>query len=366
MRIGIDARLWSESGIGRYIRNLVVNLAKIDKKNSYVIFILQENKDEIKKLIGKNWEIVEANFRWHSVEEQSTFPKVLKKQKLDLVHFPYFSVPVSYKKPFIVTIHDLIINHFPTGEASTLNPIVYKFKLKAYELVIGSAAKKSKSIITVSNTTKKEIVEHFKVSAKKIFVTYEGVDDQIYGSVKNNTKEKYFLYVGNAYPHKNLTNLIKAFNLFEREINDFKLVLVGKEDYFYRNLKSSFQEKDSIVFKGKVTDSELHSLYDNATALIMPSLMEGFGLPVLEAISANCLVLASKIPTFEEIYDDCPIYFNPNDPSDILRTMKYSIDPKNNKSISEKIKKSYLFSKQFSWSKMAKQTLEVYEGSVSI
>jgi len=199
-------------------------IQKIDKKNSYVIFILQENKDEIKKLIGKNWEIVEANFRWHSVEEQSTFPKVLKKQKLDLVHFPYFSVPVSYKKPFIVTIHDLIINHFPTGEASTLNPIVYKFKLKAYELVIGSAAKKSKSIITVSNTTKKEIVEHFKVSAKKIFVTYEGVDDQIYGSVKNNTKEKYFLYVGNAYPHKNLTNLIKAFNIFEREMFSFRQI----------------------------------------------------------------------------------------------------------------------------------------------
>lgn len=366
MKIGIDARLWNESGVGRYTRNLVKNLIKIDKKNTYVIFILPKDREEIENLVNKSWKVIDADFRWHSVEEQSSFPKVLKKEKLDLIHFPYFSVPVSYKLPFIVTIHDLIINHFPTGEASTLNPVVYKFKLKAYEIVIGRAAKKSKSIITVSNTTKDEIVKHLKISPKKISVIYEGADDRIYSKVKKKINEKYFLYVGNAYPHKNLINLIKAFNLLEKEKKNIKLILVGKEDYFYRELKASFQLKESIIFKGGVTDSELSALYDNATALVIPSKMEGFGLPVLEAISARCLVLASNIPTFKEVYKDNLMYFDQNDPRDIYRVLKYSVDLKNTKATDEKIKKAFLYSKQFSWEKMAKETLKVYEGSIGI
>jgi len=366
MKIGIDARLWNESGVGRYTRNLVKNLIKIDKKNNYVIFILPKDRKEIESLVKKSWKVVDADFRWHSVEEQSSFPKVLKKEKLDLIHFPYFSVPMTYKLPFIVTIHDLIINHFPTGEASTLNPIVYKFKLKAYELVIKRAAKNSKAIITVSNTTKDEIVKHLKINSKKISVTYEGADDRIYNPVKKKLDENYFLYVGNAYPHKNLVNLIKAFNLLEKEKKNLKLIFVGREDYFYRELRASFQPKESIIFKGGVTDSELFSLYDNATALVIPSLMEGFGLPVLEAISDKCLVLASNIPTFKEIYKDNLLYFDQNNPSDIYKALKYTVDVKNAKVIDDKIKKAYEYSKQFSWEKMAKETLKVYEGSIGI
>ncbi|OGH05979.1 MAG: hypothetical protein A2W22_03585 [Candidatus Levybacteria bacterium RBG_16_35_11] len=358
MKIGIDARLWDESGVGRYTRNLVKNLAKIDKKNSYAIFVLPKDREEIEGLISKNWKVVDANFRWHSVEEQSAYPKVINKEKLDLVHFPYFSVPISYRAPFVVTIHDLIISHFPTGEASTLNPVVYKFKLKAYQLVISRAAKKANSVITVSNTTKKEIIKHLKINPKKIFVTYEGADDRIYS--KKKIKGNYFLYVGNAYPHKNPINLIKAFNLLEKEKKDIKLIFVGREDYFYRNLKSTFAPKDSIVFKGAVSDNELSSLYTNAVALVVPSLMEGFGLPALEAISAKCLVLASNIPTFNEVYKDNLLYFNQNDPMDIYRAMKYSLDKKNGKQIAMKVKKAYEYSKQFSWEKMAKETLKIY------
>src|ERR1035437_3845411 len=148
MRIGIDARLWEQTGVGRYIRNLVVNLQKIDKKNHYVLFIRNQDLESVEKQIkNKNWKIVETNIKWHSISEQVEFPLVLNKQKLDLVHFPYFSVPILYKRPYVVTIHDLIINHFSTGEASTLFYPLYFGKRASYKFIIKQAAKNAKKII---------------------------------------------------------------------------------------------------------------------------------------------------------------------------------------------------------------------------
>jgi len=124
MRIGIDARLWNESGVGRYIRNLVKQLQILDKTNSYVLFVRSEDADRIKnhelKTKDDNWKFVITDIQWHTIEEQLLFPKILNKENLDLVHFPYFSVPIFYNKPYIVTIHDLILHNFPTGKASTM------------------------------------------------------------------------------------------------------------------------------------------------------------------------------------------------------------------------------------------------------
>src|SRR5581483_4080808 len=180
MRIGIDCRLWSESGVGRYTRNLVGYLQKIDTKNEYILFVLSKDLEQIKSEIkNSKFEIVRADIRWHSFEEQWKFSTVLVQQKLDLVHFPYFSLPVSYPGKFIVTIHDLILHHFPTGQASTLNPLFYWIKLLGYKYIVYKAAKKAKRIITVTEATKKEIVQHLGITPQKIEVTYEGIDRKI-------------------------------------------------------------------------------------------------------------------------------------------------------------------------------------------
>ena len=130
MKIGIDIRLWNQTGVGRYIRNLVLNLAEIDKKNGYVLFARSEDFQSIKSEIkNPNWKLVKADIKWHSISEQINFPSILNKENLDLVHFPYFSVPIFYNKPYVLTIHDLIIDHFPTGKASTLFLPFYYFKI---------------------------------------------------------------------------------------------------------------------------------------------------------------------------------------------------------------------------------------------
>lgn len=366
MRIGIDCRLWEQTGVGRYTKNIVLNLQRIDPRNQYILFVRQEDYKKIQAIItSPKWKIIETNIKWHSLSEQLKFPQIIRKEKLDLMHFPYFSVPVFYNKPYVVTIHDLIINHFSTGKASTLFYPLYLAKRQAYKLVIERAAKRAQKIITPSNATKQEIMEHFKIHENKIDVIYEGSNLKSQESrIKNQEFGKYFLYVGNAYPHKNLERLITVFKMLLNEQSDLKLVLVGQKDYFYQRLEKE-NLSDKIIFYGKASDRELVELYENAICLVAPSLMEGFGLPVLEAMSLKCLVFASDIPSFREVAGDTAIYFNPQDKNDIYLKLKevLTIDEKQKQ---EKVEKAYAKSQHFSWEKAGEQTLNIYESSFSL
>jgi glycosyltransferase involved in cell wall biosynthesis len=364
MRIGIDARLWEQTGVGRYIKNLCLNLQKIDKKNDYVLFVRKEDLESVRKEVkNPKWNIIEANIKWHSVAEQVQFPLVLNKEKLDLVHFPYFSVPISYRKPYVVTIHDLIINHFSTGEASTHAYPLYVGKRLSYKFVVKQAAKRARRIIVPSDATKEELTGYLKVPARKINIIPEAAELKTPNSKsKNQNLGKYFLYVGNAYPHKNLASLIYAFNKISKEYKDLRLILVGQKDFFYKRLERENQS-DKIIFYGKASDSELSNLYTNALALVAPSLMEGFGLPVLEAMSLKCLVVCSDIPSFREVAANSAIYFKPEDANDIKETMK-SVYVNNEKYRQEKLEMGFKRAQKYSWKKAAEETLNVYESSL--
>ena len=370
MRIGIDARLWNQTGVGRYIRNLVLNLHDIDKTNNYILFVRKIDFEEIQKqIVNSNWKIVNVNIKWHSLEEQINFPKILEKQKLELIHFPYFSVPVRYKGPFIVTIHDLIMDHFPSGNASTLPTPFYYLKYLAYKYILKQAAKKAKGIIVPSFATKDEVVAHLGVNSDKIVVTYEAANDKF--SVVNNRQlvinkkyDKYFLYVGNAYPHKNLDRLIKAFIEFKDirpKTENIKLLLVGNKDYFYQKLEQKYIS-DNIIYFGFASDDDLLNLYKNALAVVQPSLMEGFGLTVLEAMTNKSLVVCSDIPSLREIAGENALYFEPNNVGEIKKNLDWVVaNPKLKESI---VEKAYLHSQNFSWVTMATKTLEVYKNAL--
>ncbi len=373
MKIGIDARLWDQTGVGRYIRNLVQNLLFIDKNNTYVLFVRKQDYENIKNSLfakasrdrqNPKWKIVIADIRWHSLSEQINFPKVLEKENLDLMHFPYFSLPIFYNKPYVVTIHDLIINHFPTGKASTLLPILYYLKLFSYKYIISKGAKNAKKIFTPSNATKEEIIDHLKVNENKITVTPEAADENFINhksEIINKKYGKYFLYVGNAYPHKNLQNLLYAFKKTKEEIKDVKLILVGNKDYFYKKLEESASKlnlEDDIIFYGLASDKDLSFLYKNAICLVMPSLMEGFGLPIVEAMVNKCLVVCSDIPSLREIAKGNAIYFSPKNELEISNALKKAYSKDFDKEI---IENAFKLSKEFSWEKMAKETLRVYE-----
>lgn len=365
MKIGIDARFWNETGVGRYIRNLVSELSEIDSTNTYVVFMKKEN---VTLFTPKNnrWSVVGTDIHWHSFSEQLHFSHILDQYDLDLMHFPYFSIPIRYSRPYIVTIHDLILHHFATGEATTLPFHLYTLKLAAYKFIMNRAAANARKLIAVSHATAAEIHDHLQGESSKISVIYEGVDQGLQLSTTPNRYGKYFLHVGNVYPHKNAKRLIEGFD--QAGIDGYNLLFVGKKDYFMKQLEkfvidSGLEKK--ITFLGFVSDMDLGSLYQNSVATVVPSLMEGFGLPVLEAMANNSLVLASDIPSLREIAQDGAIYVDPFDVQDISAKIRYIVNGDKLNLASCK-KRGLHIAKEFSWRKMAKETLAVYESSISI
>ncbi len=372
MKIGIDCRLWNQTGVGRYIRNLVRELDERDTAHTFVLYLLDE---EYKTLRFKNKKIEKrrANIAWHTVQEQILFPRIIAKDNLDLMHFTYYSVPILYRGPYVITLHDLIIYYFMTGEASTLPFPLYKAKHLAYKYLLSQMRKNAKKIIVPLEATGKDVIKLFPQVKDKIVVTKEGFDEGFTkgGTISENiqkiTKKNYFLYVGNAYPHKNVTKLINAYLNLKTENKKIKgehynLVLVGKNDFFYTRLKTQFRD-EHIIFLHNISDIDLATLYRNAQALVTPSLMEGFGLPVLEAMSLGCQVAASDIPAFREVCGDAAIFFNPNDTVDMEKTL-IKILSLSHSDKEEYLKKGKKRAKSFSWSTMVDDTIQVYESCV--
>jgi len=370
MRIGIDARFYGPlgKGLGRYTQKLIENLEKLDNQNQYFIFLKKENFADYQPK-NPNFQKVLADYRWYTLKEQLRMPQLLNKYKLDLVHFPHFNVPLFYRKKFVVTIHDLILLHFPTLRSTTLNPLFYWFKFLAYKFVIRSAIRRSEHIITVSNFTKKDILDNYAVAEDKISVTYEAGEDFCslkIGQEKNILKKygiikPYLLYVGNAYPHKNLDKLILEFSQFQNENKDYHLVLVGKEDYFYRQLKKFVEERKSknTIFPGHISDCDLDVVYRKADLYVFPSLYEGFGLPPLEAMAKGVPVLSSDHPCMREILGDSALFVDAKVKDGLASGIRKIMTDKNLRL--ELIQKGYQQCRKYSWPAMAKKTWQLYQ-----
>ena len=382
-RIGIDARFYGPlgKGLGRYTQEIVDNVINIDQENEYIIFLCRENFDEF-VCDGQRVKKVLADVRWYTFKEQVVMPFLILKQRLDLIHYPHFNVPILTPIKYVVTIHDLILTKFPTVRASTLSPFLYKLKNFLYKIVISLAVKRAKKVIAVSEFTKSDIRDKFKIKADKIAVTYEGVAnlakgrDSLFVSkiddkktlLEYNIYKKYLLYVGNAYPHKNLEGLLSVFKKILRNYNDMHLVLVGKEDYFYERVKKEAQNlklwqanasDNPVIFPGYVPDAELEVIYKKALAYVFPSYYEGFGLPPLEAMAKKCAVVSSRQSSMPEILQDAALYFNPHDLVDMQAKIEKIIsDEKLRETLKEK---GSLLVKKYSWWECARQTLEVYD-----
>lgn len=360
MKIGIDARLIEETGVGRYIRNLISELGRIDYENEYVVFLKQPFYDDFEPP-NHRWQKRLANVPWHSLAEQIRMPFLFLKERLDLVHIPYFNVPILYPKRFVVTVHDLILLHFATGKASTLPWWKYKLRHVAYRYVLASAVHRAKHVLTVSQTVADELETKFHTSKRDLTVTYEGVDGSITATPGAPlVSGKYFLYVGNAYPHKNLETLLAA---FDKTQNTMKLVLVGRHDFFYERITgmiSAMKRSSDVIRKEQVSDSDLANLYAHAAALVIPSYMEGFGLPPLEALSFGCRVIASDIPVFHETLDMLPVYVPPADERAWTTAMNSVSQTAGTEDFATRAR---AWVAKYSWKTMAQQTLAAYSAA---
>lgn len=372
-KIGIDARFYGPTGkgLGRYAQKLVEYLEQVEggnDKRHYVVFLRKENFD-LYKPKHKNFSKKVADFRWYSFAEQVYFPFFLYKQNLDLVHFCHFNVPLLYCKQFVVTIHDLILFHHPTVKNTTLNKYFYFLKLFAYKVAIKSAAKRAKKIIAVSKFTKEDIIANLNIPKERVEMTYEGCEYQCFLNYKSDKEilkkygiiKPYLLYVGNAYPHKNLERLVEVFAKVKKRKKDLQLVLVGGKDFFYSRLEEFVKKGDfsGVVFPGYVPDAELDVLYKEAKLYVFPSLYEGFGLPPLEALAKSTMVASSDRTSMPEILGDIAYYFDPEDLESMENAIKEGIEyDKEREGLSQRVVQKL---KKFSWQKMSEETVDVYK-----
>jgi glycosyltransferase involved in cell wall biosynthesis len=371
MKIALDARLFGleNTGIGRYTMGLVKGLAALDRKNEYLILLRDKYFKTLR--LPPNWEKVRAEFRHYSFSEQHKLPKLLNSLSPTLTHFVHFNVPVFYKKPYVVTIHDLLMHRQKGLSATTLSAPVYYLKRLGYKGVFAAAVKNSRKIIVPSKAVKAEILSYYKVPEDKVVVIYEGVDalaqsgseKEVLAKYKLNSGE-YFIYAGNAYPHKNLKRAIEATILLnKRSDKKYKFVIACARSVFIQRLEktiSRLKAKEYVRCLGFVPDPELGVLYKNSVAFLYPTLSEGFGLPGLEAILSGTLALVSDISVLKETYKDNAVYFNPFDFSSIEKVMEETIVMQE-EDRRESIERAQKFAKGYSWDKMAKETLRVYE-----
>jgi len=340
------------TGIGIYTENLIKNLTNLDTQNQYLLFSNQDNPIQIP--LPKNFQIIELNCPIYSFTEQIIFPYYLYKANCDLIHFPHFNAPILYLRKHILTIHDLTLHLYPGQKYSKL------YQQLSYKLSFFINCLKAKTIITVSKNTEKDLLQLYKSFKHKTQTILLGSHFQEITEAKQ--KRNYLLYYGNWREHKNIPNLIKAFEIIKKDyLPKIKLILTGKPNPLYPQalqlIKKSKFKKD-ILMLGHISSQKLQKTIQEAKLVIIPSFYEGFGLQILESLSNKTNVIASNLSSLPEIGQKACLYFNPNDPQEIAhQANKIISSPKLQSSLLNQFQK---FKKNYSYKKMAKKTHDIY------
>lgn len=394
MRIGIDISTvlnhGKDIGAGRYITNLVKTLFETDKENTYVLtgryitgvnlYIVDELKDiwsgSNRHQNGKTSKNLELNLyrttqkkldAWNSC----SFPPIeMRGFNSDVLHCPDYLIPPTFNKNIILTIHDLAFMRFPHFN--------FEWFIKKYVKLVKKNSKIAKNIIASSESTRNDIIKFFNTDSAKVHAIHLAAE-KIFkkldeGEIKRELLKKYginqrfILSVGTIEPRKNYVTLIKAFNHIKSSSKDFRhqLLIVGKTGWLSEAAYAEFEQspyKNEIIFLGSLADAELVQLYNMAELFIYPSIFEGFGLPVIEAMQCGLAVLASNTSSIPELIHDRHLLFNPADESEIAhKILEYTGSEIKRKEAAAKCRG---FASEFDWKNTAEKTLEVYKATNS-
>lgn len=340
--IVIDARI-RRSSTGRYVDRLLNELAKT--KSDYRYSVLVDKADSSFKLPASNFQIVPCRFKQFSLNplNQILFSWQLYRLKPDLVHFTMTGAqPLLYFGKQITFTHDLTMLRYT--RRGRLPKWLHALRMRGYRLLLWSAHRRATHILVPSQYVMDAVKKYHLFVGRKISVTYEAADAPIETRSKKpealNTEIRFLLYVGSAFPHKNLKKLIESFQEIRQNQPEIHLVLAGKREYHSMYLEKWAGKKDllqNVIFTGFVEEPELKWLYENAECYVFPSLSEGFGLPGLEAMAHGCPVASSDSTCLPEIYGNSAQYFNPKSVDDMADAIEKVI--KNEKYRKDLIKK---------------------------
>ncbi len=353
MRIALDACTLGRRRTGdeTYVRGLLKGFAELQPKN-LALHVITTSAYSGPKLEGFEWhQVPESNF---FVRNFSGVPKLLSQVGVDLYHANYWARYWD-SLPKVVTIHDVAFAAFPKG-------------FKKHEVLIFNAlskrvAQKARHILTVSEFSKQEIHRFLRVPLEKITVTYNALDDCFRPADKKNADVPFILYVGNLHPRKNLVRLVEAFVKLKREHRtDLSLKIVGQKAWLYGDIFESVRKsglESSVHFTGYVSQDELVQTYQNATVMVYPSLYEGFGLPVLEAMGCGVPVVTSKSTSLVEVAQNAAELVDPTSADSICEGIWNVISSERRRQ--ELRARGLIRAQQFNWQTTAEKTLRVYE-----
>lgn len=358
MNIGVDARplTYQLTGIGIYLKHLLNTLQKIDNENNYYLI----SNGQINCVLGNpNWFKIEGRYKKKLVSTfwmQCQAPILSLKLRLDLFWGPRHNLPIllPHKTRTVVTIHDVVHRFYPSTMALP-NLLVERLLMKWSVL-------KADRIITGSRSTASDIQKAYRVDCDKIMTVRLGAPLLPTGGREYEVyPQKYFLFVGTLEPRKNFCRMFKAFELIEPERYGVHLVIVGGEGWKNKAFLKKIRLhplNGHIHLKGYVDRNQLASFYGNALCVLFPSVYEGFGLPVLEAMSCGTPVITSNISSMPEVAGDAAFLVDPYDVDALVKAMHEILT--NEKLRKSLAKKGFRRVKKFSWERCARQTLEVF------
>lgn len=355
--IVIDARIISSS-TGRYVERLLHYLQDIDTRNHYSVLVRKKDKGYWHPT-NPNFAIRVADFDNYSLAEQTQLRSMLDDLQPDLVHFCMPQQPIGYRGKTVTTFHDLTLIKTYNSDK---NWLVFHLKQLVGKYVFRRVARQTDHIIAISQYTKKDLQAFTPISDGKISVIYEAGEttsgDERPLALPFN---KFLLYVGQQSDYKNIRRLGDAHQKLLSTHPELGLVLAGKKNAASEKNERYFQDNryKNIHFTDFVPDDQLNWLYANAEAYVFPSLMEGFGLPGLEAMAHNLPVISSNATCLPEIYGEAAVYFDPLNSTDMATAIDAVISNETTKKRLIKAGQSQI--KKYSWEKMAQETLAVYE-----
>lgn len=367
MKIAFDLRRMGNPGIGRYMKCLVEEILNQEPGHDYLLILAPETSAVI-RANSANVTRVAANSQYYSLREQIELPRILRKHRVGLLHSPHFLIPLSHPCPTVVTIHDVIYLACPEDRPSRLGALYYRAMVRA-------ATRLATRIITDSNFSKAEIVRYLGVDPANIAVTYPGFDS-CFGRVSDLTvleavfskygiDRDYILYTGIYKRRKNHAGLFRSFKHFLAAGANAQLVIAGPLDKGVRRLRRLAKELDvsnRVIFTGWIGDSELCALYSAARVYACPSLYEGFGFTILEAMACGAPVVCSDAASLPEVAGDAALYANANDAEAFAEALYATFN--NSDLRREMIERGTKNLRRFSWSQTAGRCLETYEEAV--
>jgi glycosyltransferase involved in cell wall biosynthesis len=365
VRVAIDARKLHDFGIGTYIRNLLRQLARIDRETDYVL-LTPEADLEVAAQLGPNFRTVLEPSPNYSLREQIHVPWVLRRERPDVYHAPHYILPAAIGCRSVVTIHDCIHLMFPQYLP---NKAAYAYARASMWM----AVTRSDCILTVSEASKRDILHFFNVAPEKIVVISNAIDDHFWLTPPeeevSRVKQRYqldhqfVLYVGNIKPHKNLVRLIEAFDRLRRSgFEDLKLLIIGDEISklpALRRAVHSHKLHKHVRFLGYVSDDTLRVLYRLASVFVFPSLYEGFGLPPLEAMASGTPVVTSNQSSMPEVSGDAAVLVDPYDVESIVDGIRRVLS---DSALAANLRRrGPERAREFSWAHSVEKTRAVYQ-----